>query len=199
VPSQNGDTNLLETVRWVTGAFAGLAALVYLTGGLALQLRLGLVELPSSAAVPELPREFLISIGLLIVAPAIALGVGVGWLTRRVASPRFPAREIGIAAAVLGYLGIAGLVVFKDPFPAKLCLTNRSEEVGVLIGETSNRTYLGTGARIGKASVQLGDPPPRILSIPQSQVAGVVVLGPNRAQKTFSLRCPGPAAAPPSR
>lgn len=67
----------------VTGAFAGLAALVYLTGALALQLRLGVIGLPSSVAVPQLPREFLIGMGLLVVGPALGVGFAVSWAARR--------------------------------------------------------------------------------------------------------------------
>ena len=70
-----GPRNWIKSVGELAGAAAGLAALVYITGGLALQLRLGSGGVPSSVAVPQLPREFLISLGLLIVAPAIAAGM----------------------------------------------------------------------------------------------------------------------------
>jgi hypothetical protein len=71
-------------------------------------------------------------------------------------------------AAVLCYLVIGGLVVAKDPFPAKICLTDGGEIAGVLIGETANRTYLGDPR---------GASPRRVISVPQSQVKRVVVGG----------------------
>jgi hypothetical protein len=162
--------DVVEAVRNLTGLLAGAAALVYLTGGLALQLRLGLVRLPSSAAVPQLPREFLISTGLLIVAPAIAVGAGVHWASRR----WLPAAVAGLAC----YLLIGALVVLKDPFPAKVCLHDGSELAGVLIGETGDRTYLGDP---GAAH------PRRVISIPASQVARVIVGG--SAAQLDGVRC----------
>jgi hypothetical protein len=165
---------VLKTLESLTGALVGLAALVYLTGGLALQLRLGMVRLPSSAAVPQLPREFLISQGLQIVAPAIALALLAGWAARSRRHRLIIALAVGLAT----YLVIGWLVVSKDPFPAKVCLTDGSEVVGVFIGETSSRTYLGD-----LASVR----PRRVLSIPQSQVARVVVGG--RERQLGEVRC----------
>jgi hypothetical protein len=152
----------------VTGAFAGLAALVYLTGALALQLRLGLDGLPSSVAVPQLPREFLIGVGLLVVAPAIGLGLAASWAARRRLQSRGVATGAGLAAGLLCYLVIGGLVVAKDSFPAKVCLSGGGEVAGVLIGETGSRTYLGDPR---------GATPRRVISIPQSQVVRVVVGG----------------------
>jgi len=152
----------------VTGAFAALAALVYLTGALALQLRLGVIGLPSSVAVPQLPREFLIGIGLLIVGPAAGVGLAVGWAVRRHWQSRTIATATGLAAGLLCYLLMGAGVVAKDPFPAKVCLSGGREVSGVLIGESGSRTYLGDpqGAR-----------PRRVISIPQSQVVRVVVGG----------------------
>ncbi len=152
----------------VTGAFAGLAALVYLTGALALQLRLGMIGLPSSVAVPQLPREFLIGVGLLVVGPAIGLGLAVGWAARRGARSRPIATAAGLATGLLCYLVIGGLVVSKDPFPAKVCLSGGGEVAGVLIGETGSRTYLDDPRGVA---------PRRVISIPQSQVARLVAGG----------------------
>jgi hypothetical protein len=184
VPTQPGAGDLLRAVRDVTGVLAGVATLVYLTGGLALQLRLGMIRLPSSAAVPQLPREFLVSVGLLIVAPAIAVGFGVAWATRRLGLRRVAPIAAGIGAGVLCYLVIGLLVVSKDPFPAKVCLTDGSEVAGVLIGETGGRTYLGDLP---------SEHPRRVVSIPQSQVARVVVGG--RARQLGLVRCPAPRGA----
>jgi hypothetical protein len=168
VPSQVQRGDALRALRELTGALAGAAALVYLTGGLALQLRLGLVRLPSSAAVPQLPREFLISVGLLIVAPAIAAAVAAGWVARVLGGRQLQRTAAAIGAGVVCYLAIGALVVSKDPFPAKVCLLEGGEVVGVLIGETSGRTYLGDPADAR---------PRRVVSIPQSRVARMVVGG----------------------
>ncbi len=175
----------IKSVSELSGAAVGLAALVYITGGLALQLRLGSGGVPSSVAVPQLPREFLISLGLLIVAPAVAAGM----LASRVAQGRAneescaaPRRAyaamVGTACAVLVYLVIGWLVVSKNSFPAKVCLTGGDEVAGVFIGETDSRTYLADLA---------GNHPRRIISIPQSRVEGVAVGG--RTAQLQQLRC----------
>jgi hypothetical protein len=150
---------------------AGASALVYLTGGLALRLRLGAVRLPSSAAVPQLPREFLISQGLLIVVPSIAVAVLGGQAARRLHRSRRVTMIFAIVAGLACYVGIGRLVISKDPFPAKVCLSDGDELVGVFIGETSDRTYLGD---LSSAH------PRRVVSIPQSQVARVLVGGRER-------------------
>jgi hypothetical protein len=178
VPPQEAQSGLFAALRDITAVLAGLAALVYLTGGLALQLRLGAGGVPSSVAVPQLPREFLISLGLLIVAPAVALGVVLGHITH--------SAKVGIAMALLGYLVIGWLVVGKNPFPAKVCLAGGGEVTGVFIGETDARTYL---ADLG------GEHPRRIISIPQSRVEGVAVGG--QTPQLEELRCP--AHGPPVR
>jgi hypothetical protein len=165
----------LQALRELAGAFAGIAALVYLTGGLALQLRLGLVRLPSSAAVPQLPREFVISTGLLIVAPAIAVAFGA----HRLAAKRGGrALTAAIIAGVVCFVIVGTLVVRKDPFPAKACLVDGGEVLGVLIGETSGRTYLGDVAAAH---------PRRVISLPQSQISRLVVGG--RAGQLAAVRC----------
>jgi hypothetical protein len=179
VPQPEG-RDWFKSVTDVTGIAAGLAALVYITGGLALQLRLGSGGVPSSVAVPQLPREFLISLGLLVVAPAVA----AGWLASRVARRHGAhAVVIGTVSAAIVYLVIGWLVVSKNPFPAKVCLTDGGEVNGVFIGETDSRTYLADLA---------GRHPRRILSIPQSRVEGVAVGGrtPELGQISCSLTGP---------
>jgi hypothetical protein len=175
VAPEAGDRNWIKSVGELTGAAAGLAALVYITGGLALQLRLGSGGVPSSVAVPQLPREFLISLGLLIVAPAIAAGM----LASRVAQGRAHAAVVGTGCAVLVYLVLGWLVIGKNSFPAKVCLTGGDEVAGVFIGETDSRTYLADLA---------GNHPRRIISIPQSRVEGVAIGG--QTAQLEQLRCP---------
>jgi hypothetical protein len=63
---ESRETRTPEVLRELTAVIAGLAAAIYLTGGLVLYLRLGLRRLPSTAVVSQLPREFLISIGLAV-------------------------------------------------------------------------------------------------------------------------------------
>ena len=88
-------------------------AAVYPTGGLVLSLRLGLERLPSTAAVAQLPREFLISPGLT---------VGRGDTSAVVA---------GLTVAAVLYVAIGGAQVAKAPFPAKACLAEGGETSGV--------------------------------------------------------------------
>jgi hypothetical protein len=171
VHTQPPKRDLPGVLRELAAWSAGAAALVYLTGALALQLRLGLADLPSSVAVPQLPREFLISVGLLIVAPAIAVAFLVWWLAgglveRQKGQHRYLA---AIVAGFAGYLILGALVVFKDPFPARVCLLNGRGINGVFIGETSDRTYVGDLARPRE--------PRQVQSIPRSQIARVVVGG----------------------
>jgi hypothetical protein len=172
-----------RAIAEVTGGFAAIAALVYLSGALALQLRLGVIGLPSSVAVPQLPREFLIGLGLLVVAPAIAAGLAVSWAARRRWRSRTTAGGAGLVVGLACYLVIGAAVVAKDPFPAKVCLEGGGEVSGVLIGESGSRTYLGDPQ---------GASPRRVISIPQSQVVRVVVGG--RPAQLDAVRCA--AAAP---
>ena len=68
----------LHALEVIVGLFAGLAALIYITGGAALGLRLLFAGLPS-LPVGQLPREFLFSLGAAqVVVPAVALAIVVG-------------------------------------------------------------------------------------------------------------------------
>jgi hypothetical protein len=166
-------------LRDLTGLLAGAAVLVYLTGGLAIQLRLGTIRLPSSAAVAQLPREFLISSGLLIVAPAVALAAGTAWLATRLGVHDHRRALASLAVGVACYFGVGALVVSKNPFPARVCLQDGSAVDGVLIGETGDRTYVGDLASAH---------PRRVISIPQSQITRVVVGG--RERQLSGVNCP---------
>jgi hypothetical protein len=181
-PTDRRGIDMRRAFAEVTGAFAGLAALVYLTGALALQLRLGVGGLPSSVAVPQLPREFLIGVGLLVVAPAIGLGFVVAWILRRRSTLRAASSAVGMVAGLGCYLLIGALVVAKDPFPARVCLTDGRQVSGVLIGETDSRTYIGDPQSVS---------PRRVISIPQSHIERLVVGG--KPAQLDAVRC---AAAP---
>jgi hypothetical protein len=170
VPSedQNQYDRLLGALTRLTGLFAGLVAAIYLTGGLVLSLRLGLQHLPSSAAVAQLPREFLISLGLTIVVPALGIGALGWWLARLHWKENGRAVGAGMALSVACYVAIGGAQVAKAPFPAKVCLADGGDATGVFIGETGSRTYLGDAS---------SQHPRRIISIPLARVERVLVGG----------------------
>jgi hypothetical protein len=151
----------LATFGGVTGAVALAAALVYGTGGLVLMLRLGLRRLPSTTAVPQLPREFLVSVGLEIVVPAVLVAAATLAMARR--RPRW-----ALLAFVVVYVGIAAYLIAKPPFAAKACLADGGGVPGVLIGESDSRTYLG-------------DPssrhPRRIITIPAGRIETLLIGG----------------------
>lgn len=76
-----GRSQSLETAKAIAGLLAGAAALIYLTGGAVLALRLLFVGIPGLGVVPGLPREFLFSLGASqVVLPAIVIGAALGVL-----------------------------------------------------------------------------------------------------------------------
>ena len=75
---------------------------------------------------------------------------------------------IAIATGLLCYVVVGGAVIAKDPFSTKVCLKGGGEALGVLIGETSDRTYIGEPR---------GSKPRHIISIPESEVSRVIVGG----------------------
>ena len=171
-------TRLLNTFGGVAGVAALGAALVYGTGALVLMLRLGLRRLPSTTAVPQLPREFLVSVGLQIVVPAVLVGVVVVLVARR----RQPLRRAvtwGAIGALAAYLVIGVYLIGKAPFPAKACLAGGGNVVGVLIGESANRTYLGDLSNRH---------PRRIITIPAGRIDTLLVGG--REAQIEGAACP---------
>jgi hypothetical protein len=179
VPAEGSYVRLLNTVGGVAGIAAAGAALVYGTGALVLMLRLGLRRLPSTSAVPQLPREFLMSVGLQIVVPALLIG-GATLLAGRLR--RWPARRsLGQTATafLVIYLAVSTYLVTKAPFPAKACLVGGGEIAGVLIGENSSRTYLGDLS---------SRHPRRIITIPASRVDALLVGG--KEARIGSATCP---------
>jgi hypothetical protein len=161
VSAETSYSRLLNTVGGAAGAAAFAAALVYGTGGLVLMLRLGLRRLPSTTAVPQLPREFLVSVGLQIVAPAVLVG-GAALL-----APNLKRVWAAVAFLVI-YVGIGAYFVGKPPFPAKACLAGGGDVAGVLIGESDSRTYLGDLS---------SRHPRRIISIPAARIHTLLVGG----------------------
>jgi hypothetical protein len=160
---------VLSTFGGVAGIAAVGAALVYGTGALVLMLRLGLRRLPSTTAVPQLPREFLISVGLQIVVPAVLVGSAAAFVAIQRVSPS-SRRALGAAAIAftIVYVGVGAYLVAKAPFPAKACLAGGAEVAGVLIGESDTRTYLGDLS---------SRRPRRIITIPAGRIEQLVVGG----------------------
>lgn len=159
-----------QTLKAVAGLLGLFAASVYVMGGLVLALRLGLRELPSTAVVSQLPREFLVSSGLLTVGPAVVAG-GIAYvlLPARLRAVDRRRRTVGALLAAVGILTvvIGALWVAKAPFVAKACMTAGAPVSGFFIGEARERTYLGEN----------GDTPRRIVSLPSAQVQRLLIGG----------------------
>lgn len=67
----------LENLGRVAAGLAAIVAVLYIVGALVIGVRLGLRDLPSSAVVAQLPREFLLSTGLNVALPAPATAVAL--------------------------------------------------------------------------------------------------------------------------
>ena len=67
----------LENLGKVAAGLAGFVGVLYVVGAVVIGVRLGLRDLPSTAVVAQLPREFLLSTGLNVVLPAPAAAVGI--------------------------------------------------------------------------------------------------------------------------
>src|SRR5947209_1269313 len=77
-PIPDDDARRRSLVRALTeffGLFAGLAVILYIIGGATILLRLWLYGFLHIAAVTQLPRELLITIGLeVVVIPLVVIG-----------------------------------------------------------------------------------------------------------------------------
>lgn len=196
----NGRPDWISSLERLAGLLALAAAAIYVAGGGVWALRLGRGGLTSMAVVAQLPREFLISQGLLVVTPGILLGTLAWWLTRWIVShqawltrwivrrgrprPFKPVRRhlplrVGVAIGIVTSLLLSVAMILKAPYTAKLCATDGSQVSGVLIGETASRTYIGDPA---------GAHPRRIISVPLSLVARLFVGG--RAPDLEKVVCP---------
>jgi hypothetical protein len=99
----NGDNGgTLGTLTKALGLLAGVATLVYLTGGLVLALRLAFEDLPWEAVISQLPREFLISVGVTtVVVPILAsASVYTGWRLHRGKDAPLPDARLPTAAGM---------------------------------------------------------------------------------------------------
>jgi hypothetical protein len=80
-PTKTETSRALDYVRGVVGLFTGIAAVVYVAGGIVLGLRLVFLGLPPLGVVGQLPHEFLFSVGATqVVGPALILGIIAGLL-----------------------------------------------------------------------------------------------------------------------
>lgn len=135
----------VENLGRVAAALAAIVAVLYVVGAAVIAARLGLRDLPSTAVVAQLPREFLLSTGLNVVLPApailVALYVSVA-LARKRSGARVARNAVVLAA--LAAVASAGYYILKDPFPAKICSpTGNTAAAGDFIGETGERVYIG--------------------------------------------------------
>jgi hypothetical protein len=182
VPAEDSYSRLFNTLGGVAGVAAVGAALVYGTGALVLMLRLGLRRLPSTTAVPQLPREFLVSVGLQIVVPAVLIGGAAFFVTKLRRSPTRRALAWAASSFLVVYLGAGAYLIAKPPFPAKACLVGGGDVAGVLIGESASRTYLGELS---------SRHPRRIITIPAARIEELLIGG--SEARIEGVACPGRA------
>lgn len=279
-PSSPGKTEggWLQRVTQVAGLFAGLAAVVYATGAVVLSLRLEFEQLPWSNVISQLPREFMLSIGVgQVLLPALAVGALYGlyrlirkdrkrppkpyrlregwkalgvvlmrytltwllmltpplvvfWLARsemsvfdvdrwllvgiaavvvvaamglqegraivikrnQVAASWNSTRTAAIMAAIYAAGALPAMVLAASALPlsaAKVCTTEGDPEQGVLVGESSDRVYLGEKVKKGWRSRH-----PRIAVFPLTRVEEMFI-GP-KAWKSYCKDEEAPATLP---
>jgi hypothetical protein len=188
----------LENLGRVAAGLAAIVAALYVVGAVVIGVRLGLRDLPSSAVVAQLPREFLLSTGLNVILPfpaavvAAYVSAALAWkyVSAAIARKRRGATEAGnpsgaseaeketgarvarnaIVLAVVAAFASAGYYIWKDPFPAKVCSpAGDATAVGDFIGETGQRVYIG----------ERRDPEGRrrIASVPVAGVGQVLIGG----------------------
>jgi hypothetical protein len=144
----------LENLGRVAAGLAAIVAVLYVVGAVVIGVRLGLRDLPSTAVVAQLPREFLLSTGLNVILPLPAAVVAVcvsaalagrrfsGTVARKLSGARLIRYVIVLAA--LAAVAPGAYYIWKDPFPAKVCSpAGSTTAVGDFIGETGQRVYIG--------------------------------------------------------
>lgn len=94
----------LENLGSVAAGLAAIVAVLYVVGAVVIGVRLGVRDLPSSAVVAQLPREFLLSTGLNVVLPAPAIAVTI-YVSAGVVMKRSGARLVrNVVVAVLAFV-----------------------------------------------------------------------------------------------
>jgi hypothetical protein len=161
----------LENLGRVAAGLAAVVGVLYVVGAVIIGVRLGLRDLPSTAVVAQLPREFLLSTGLNVIlpAPAVAAAVYVAFV---LATKRSRTRLVrnAVVLAACAALASAGYYILKDPFPAKVCSpTGSAVAAGDFIGETGQRVYIG--------ELRDAEGRRRIASVPVAGVAQVLIGG----------------------
>jgi len=79
IPAREEPASVLQLLTQVVGLFAGVAAVVYLAGGVVLATRLAFEELPWEPVIGQLPREFVLSTGAgQVMLPAFAIAALYG-------------------------------------------------------------------------------------------------------------------------
>jgi hypothetical protein len=77
--TEAGATKVFQAVAAVLTALAGFGVYVYLAGGAVLWVRLWKADIPAVPLISELPREFLITVGLTeVVVPVLVLAITAG-------------------------------------------------------------------------------------------------------------------------
>lgn len=108
VTNEAGELNSLKGIAQVFGLFAGIGTVVYVAGGGVLALRLGFEDLPVEAVIAQLPKAFLVTVGITtIVLPAV-LGATLygGWRLYCISTKPSGARGLVHEAAGLLLRGI---------------------------------------------------------------------------------------------
>jgi hypothetical protein len=111
----DGGSSFLGYAAQLFGLLAGAAALVYITGAIVLGGRLFFAQLPAQSVVGQLPREFLIAIGMAqVILPALILvsvyaGIRV-WRGERSKPPARPERPLRLPEMLAGLVIAAVLV-----------------------------------------------------------------------------------------
>jgi hypothetical protein len=187
----------LENLGRVAAGLAAIVAALYVVGAVVIGVRLGLRDLPSSAVVAQLPREFLLSTGLNVILPFPAavvvayVSASLAWryVSAAIARKRREQLKPGtqaereaekptggrvarnaIVLAVVAVFASAGYYIWKDPFPAKVCSpAGDAVAVGDFIGETGQRVYIGERRDT--------DGRRRIASVPVAGVGQVLIGG----------------------
>ena len=140
-------TDVVKAVGAVIALLAGSVALLYIAGGAAMTLRLFLYGLPSLNVAAQLPLEILISVD--------------GWNTLSSA---------GAMSLIVAPAAVPACFVFAATFrllDAKVCRAGDSAMSGRLIGELSDRIYLG---ETGEDPWPDSDVPSlRVVSIPKAK------------------------------
>ncbi len=100
-----------ETLKDFFGLFAGIAAAVYILGGAVLSMRLSFENLPGEAAFGQLPRDFLLTIGMAQVLLPAVIVAGLHAAYRVLVRPRSMSGLAGTVAGSVLWLALLGVAL----------------------------------------------------------------------------------------